>query len=217
MCNGYYGPNFGEPICGTCHSFLFPLNEPEQAITKLSDDEDSGNDEPPYNIADRERIEREDLAIVDENDNTPEEPEELFFPIPRPDPPRNLNQYVDLLSQAQAVDRNEGRIDSLPVEVLLTIFSHLDDISLWNVSEVCKQWKNILETHTSQNMWKKYTKERWPLLQQMIALPNWFKVSYKNFGFQNKNLKDFFPVLLFDNVLMFLSNMSDSNGIENSS
>lgn len=92
------------------------------------------------------------------------------------------------MSQAQAVDRIEGRIDSLPVEVLLTIFSHLDDISLWNVSEVCKQWKTILETHTSQNMWKRYTKERWPLLQQMTALPNWFNVSFNGIsGFLTNN------------------------------
>ena len=24
ICNGYYGPCFGEPVCATCHAFLFP-------------------------------------------------------------------------------------------------------------------------------------------------------------------------------------------------
>lgn len=24
FCNGYYGPCFGEPVCATCHAFLFP-------------------------------------------------------------------------------------------------------------------------------------------------------------------------------------------------
>ncbi|CAD6225312.1 GSCOCG00005615001-RA-CDS [Cotesia congregata] len=24
ICNGYYGPSFEEPVCATCHAFLFP-------------------------------------------------------------------------------------------------------------------------------------------------------------------------------------------------
>lgn len=49
VCNGYYAPSFGEPLCGTCHAFLFPVVAEEKRSTDLSDnDEDSGNDEPPY-------------------------------------------------------------------------------------------------------------------------------------------------------------------------
>ena len=22
-CNGYYGPSFGQPVCATCHAFLY--------------------------------------------------------------------------------------------------------------------------------------------------------------------------------------------------
>ena len=33
MCNGYYGNNFGQPVCTTCHLFLFSINLKE-------DDED---------------------------------------------------------------------------------------------------------------------------------------------------------------------------------
>lgn len=50
MCNGYYGPNFGEPVCLTCHAFLFPdyaATCPASFInSEKTDDSDSGNDEP---------------------------------------------------------------------------------------------------------------------------------------------------------------------------
>lgn len=48
VCNGYYGPNFGEPLCGPCHAFLYNAQRAEELLTELSDDEDSGNDEPPF-------------------------------------------------------------------------------------------------------------------------------------------------------------------------
>ena len=33
VCDGFYGPNFGQPVCSTCHMFLFPqdINLPEDA------------------------------------------------------------------------------------------------------------------------------------------------------------------------------------------
>lgn len=50
LCNGYYGPSFGEPVCVTCHAFLFP-DFPSYLPTSYfcsekTDDRDSGNDEP---------------------------------------------------------------------------------------------------------------------------------------------------------------------------
>lgn len=72
-------------------------------------------------------------------------------------------------------------ISELPVEVLLVIFSYLDDISLCNSSEVCKQWKNIVETHTPQSLWERYTKTRWPLYHQITRANNWFKVNFLRF------------------------------------
>ncbi|CAD7079893.1 unnamed protein product [Hermetia illucens] len=191
VCNGYYGPNFGEPICGTCHAFLYPTNpnEEQEFATELSDNEDSGNDEPPFTAADKERQEREEktdherdlpaLEIPGLLNNDPSEDDVVLvnerFPIrrPSPAPPRELSQYMELLSVPQNFDKSEMKITSLPVEVLISIFSYLDDISLWNVSEVCRQWKGILEMNTTQIMWRKYLKERWPLFQNLVEVPNW--------------------------------------------
>ncbi|XP_001845910.2 uncharacterized protein LOC6035786 [Culex quinquefasciatus] len=168
ICNGYYGPSYGEPLCGTCHAFIFPNHPNEEAqglVTEFSDDEDSGNDEPPENGSEAKDRDDEDGGGGGSADSDVERP--------RPSAPRNLNQYLDMLSQPRDSDECQQKICSLPVEVLLSIFSYLDDLSLWNVSEVCKQWKRILEVHTPQQMWKKYTKERWPLFQQISTIPNW--------------------------------------------
>lgn len=119
---------------------------------------------------------------------------------PEPEPPRNLRQYLTALTEMHEPISNETRqvnnktgkeavtvstskgklgdtISELPVEVLLVIFSYLDDISLCNSSEVCKQWKIIVETHTPQSLWERYTKTRWPLYNQITRANNWFKVN----------------------------------------
>lgn len=256
VCNGYYAPSFGEPLCGTCHAFLFPVIAEEKRLTDLSDnDEDSGNDEPPYkefrdaNAAfaiNRSGDGRND-EVDPENDDEPSnghpvemndanEPaaQILVTPMrrssndrfaiyenaflgdrPDPQPPRNLRQYLNALTEnhemanqnavrqpivineisieapavvgaaaaaaaaATAAGKPGNTMSALPVEVLLLIFSYLDDISLCRVGDVCKQWKNILEVHTPQSLWQRYTRMRWPLYHQITQTTNWFKV-FKN-------------------------------------
>lgn len=263
VCNGYYAPNFGEPLCGTCHAFLFPVME-EKRPTDISDnDEDSGNDEPPYNLmasASASRNERDADAptndgerrssSVDINDaavlagsshHTDEErvmnKENAFFgDRPEPDPPRNLRQYLNILTEPRddvgnnaSANENDQQsnatkepvnICSLPVEVLLSIFSYLDDLSLCNVGEVCKQWRKILEVHTPQSMWQKYTKQRWPLFRPITNVPNWFNVSvsiYITFNKLNFTYKNsaFLLDLLINDVVMFLSHLFNSNDTQN--
>ncbi|CAG0915781.1 unnamed protein product [Notodromas monacha] len=59
FCAGFYGPNFGEPVCATCHAFVYPRTpddelegfcESSSAACKPEDD-DSGNDEPDPDAA----------------------------------------------------------------------------------------------------------------------------------------------------------------------
>lgn len=212
--------------------------------TDLSDnDEDSGNDEPPYreSVAPIEQGLRpvdvpllrtpspprdediEEIPIVNEqiepvastsktNDRIAMYENAFLSDRPEPEPPRNLRQYLTALTEmhelnnhvnvqnhesrqvnnktakdAAALTTSKGKlgetISELPVEVLLVIFSYLDDISLCNSSEVCKQWKNIVETHIPQSLWERYTKTRWPLYHQITRANNWFKVNLFNFSF----------------------------------
>lgn len=199
-------------------------------------DEDSGNDEPPYKEGrdlnagfagyrngpngggepedGNENIDRPASPPTDADEPAAQIP---VAPIPRnandriaaiyenaflgdrpdPQPPRNLRQYLNALTENHEMNQNAIRqavnndvnneasastvkpgntIAALPVEVLLVIFSYLDDISLCHVGEVCKQWKNILEVHTPQTLWQRYTRTRWPLYHQITNTTNWFKV-----------------------------------------
>lgn len=219
VCNGFYGPNFGEPLCGTCHAFLFPVLEEKQTDDLSDNDEDSGNDEPPYQAVNGQRGDRNDNGVVapaavegvvaavengessrpqsdDEGESSKENASPSVndvlaneFAVKRPMPatPRDLRHYLNNLTEQQRAENNEQappaarngepfNICDFPVEVLLSIFTHLDDISLAMVGEVCKQWRKILEVHTPQTMWEKYTKERWPLYHQITAVPSWFSV-----------------------------------------
>lgn len=256
VCNGYYAPSFGEPLCGTCHAFLFPVAAEEKRSTDLSDnDEDSGNDEPPYKEAAANpparapvyrneqgpQVDSDEDIIVPPDDVQLQQPApQPLIPVastsrsndriaiyenaflndrPEPQPPRNLRQYLNALTEGtheanqnplrQPIIVNDinnevaaavvaaaaavaeataagtgagvtikpGTISSLPVEVLLVIFSYLDDISLCHVGEVCKQWKKILEVHTPQSLWQRATRTRWPLYHQITNTTNWFKVN----------------------------------------
>lgn len=229
-------------MCGTCHAFLQPVTE-EKYTTDLSDnDEDSGNDEPPYNVcvsvsnrnerdplaneADGSRraspiIRYEGIIVLNprEDDRIASKENAFFGDRPNPDPPRNLRQFLTALSEPRieagpsssgpanallaaanarrlangsgngggsGTDANDGiskrngevaDIFALPVEVLLTIFSYLDDLSLCNVGVVCKRWRKILDMYTPQTMWEKYTKQRWPLFRPVLGVSNWFNVS----------------------------------------
>ncbi|KAI8124979.1 hypothetical protein FF38_11105 [Lucilia cuprina] len=230
VCNGYYGPNFGEPLCGTCHAFLYNTEPAEELETTISDDEDSGNDEPPFKDKTEENddddepedevdeveedrdVNDEDVEdVVDdvelevdndmieipavevginmENDNAERAlPPALPLERPRPSAQPSLPQLMELLSEphvnasematgsgsAQALRPNN--ILSLPVEIMVIIFSYLDDMSMWKASEVCKQWQNIIAQNTSQQMWRKYFKERWPLFQSLVEVHDWMKL-----------------------------------------
>ncbi|XP_054744201.1 uncharacterized protein LOC129248605 [Anastrepha obliqua] len=233
VCNGYYGPNFDEPLCGTCHAFLYSTQAAEELETTISDDEDSGNDEPPFKDkqeVDEDEDDDDDVDDVVEDDvddeegvgmleagmgNAPamaaqemqvdnpallvaevdpprrslerdvERGNVVLLPIHRPRPiaPRSLPDFLQLLSERRANSHEAvahvaapNNILMLPVEIMIIIFSYLDDMSMWKASEVCKQWRSILEQNTSQLMWMRYLKERWPLFQCIVDVPNWLKL-----------------------------------------
>jgi hypothetical protein len=62
------------------------------------------------------------------------------------------------------------------VTVLLTVFSYLDDMSLWSVGNVCKRWRHLLRSHVAAEQWRIYTMQRWPLFKPLCSVQDWFKV-----------------------------------------
>lgn len=92
----------------------------------------------------------------------------------------SLSDRLEILSNHRHIEHepiNEpGLVDRLPPEVLLAIFSHLDDISLWSAANVCRRWCGLLSTHVTQLQWKQHVKLRWPLYKPIGRVKNWYKV-----------------------------------------
>ncbi|XP_077297520.1 modifier of rpr and grim, ubiquitously expressed [Arctopsyche grandis] len=186
LCNGYYGPNFGEPVCITCHAFLFPdyaSTFPTSCInSEKTDDGDSGNDEPSdlnYPAEKRLNISQNNIPLwlLDQNPNNNNHDDEIpvenniaayknmIFPHQLP----NIENRLEMLSNAQPNDQMEpGLVQKLPPEVLLCIFKYLDDLSLCSVSMVCRQWRHLLKAHVSDQNWSVYISRRWPLYRSLI-------------------------------------------------
>lgn len=77
--------------------------------------------------------------------------------------PRNENDQVE-----------SNVVDLLPPEVLMVIFSFLDDISLFAAGNVCRRWHQLLGSQTTPEQWFIYTRRRWPLFSPMIYITDWF-------------------------------------------
>ncbi|KAF3422775.1 hypothetical protein E2986_02376 [Frieseomelitta varia] len=292
FCNGYYGPCFGEPVCPTCHAFLFPndiglLQVP--IFSEKTDDEDSGNDEPtelyynherrasqqqqnsPQNatlnvsnvanipslncrIAQNSSLKNENILVMPKvhhsinanssknatvvtqnvqlpcnvhsdnvqnigngnNDTRHEDCKESVFnsasvadgslhnivPFQRVKELENRQHYhwnykvqnnigemskscnlserLEMLTNYKHVEcesiSEPGLMESLPPEVLLVVFSHLDDVSLWSAANVCRRWCGLLSTHVTSQQWQQNVKLRWPLYKPIGNVKNWYKV-----------------------------------------
>lgn len=94
--------------------------------------------------------------------------------------PRTLAERVEVLSNHRHHEHepiNEpGLVERLPPEVLLAVFSHLDDVSLWSAANVCRRWNGLLLTHVPPQQWQQHVKHRWPLYKAIGHVENWYKV-----------------------------------------
>ncbi|XP_074111492.1 modifier of rpr and grim, ubiquitously expressed [Cotesia typhae] len=233
ICNGYYGPSFEEPVCATCHAFLFPDEigiRPVPVFSEKTDDEDSGNDEPTdlyYNPERRVSQPQRARSEAHSSSDNQEKPllkvsidPEIFNHLHGPGPsnrvfeaiklyrsedastsndpnsldlsalslhniidaikPRTLAERVEVLSNHRHHEHepiNEpGLVERLPPEVLLAVFSHLDDVSLWSAANVCRRWNGLLLTHVPPQQWQQHVKHRWPLYKAIGHVENWYKV-----------------------------------------
>ena len=150
-CNGYYGPCFSEPVCATCHAFLYASSLEQEIQLGLSeeqpesDDCDSGNDEP----SDYFPLERRPSFSLTPKQDLEDGAAPPLVPVPalsrRVSPSIQLESLAErllLLEEPQLTPGTrpapEGLVCSLPPEVTLNIFIYLDDISLYAVGNVCR-------------------------------------------------------------------------------
>jgi len=183
-CNGYYGPCFSLPVCATCHAFLYASSLEHEIQLQLlseehseSDDCDSGNDEPSDFLLER----RPSFSLTPKLPAGDDSDAESLAPLAlsgrqSPPPPQfeSLAERLALLEQPQPARPEDGLVDSLPPEILLVIFCHLDDISLFAVGNVCRKWRRLLTVNSAQSQWQAFTRRRWPLFDPIVIIPDWF-------------------------------------------
>ncbi|KFM73644.1 hypothetical protein X975_06563, partial [Stegodyphus mimosarum] len=159
-CCGFYGPNYGQPFCVTCHAFLYPedVDVPDGGVVyqEKSDSDDSGNEEPSDFYETLQQRRERPPAILRQ---------------PKID---KLSECISALTSPKRKEVfEEGLMENLPSEVLTVIFSFLDDFSLWNCSQVCKRWSNVIEANNSEEKWRQYTRVRWQLFKPSFIVPCW--------------------------------------------
>ncbi|XP_044741040.1 putative ubiquitin-conjugating enzyme E2 38 isoform X2 [Chrysoperla carnea] len=194
FCNGFYSPSYGEPVCSICHAFLFPdFLETHVNVffqTQEIDDGDSGNDEPtdpyysaesrehknnnvPEVLVDLDAVELPPPSVSDENSSTPVD----IIALP------TVEEQLERMSTLQITSKNSNGfvsdITCLPPEVMLTVLSYLDELSLWSVGNVCRQWRKLLDLYMHPSNWGKYTVRRWPLFKPFNKIEDWFE-TYSN-------------------------------------
>ncbi|XP_013162577.1 PREDICTED: uncharacterized protein LOC106114047 [Papilio xuthus] len=213
VCNGYYGPSFGEPVCVTCHAFLFPdfpsYLPSSYFCSEKTDDGDSGNDEPSdLNFQLDRRLNRvcafpswcyrnsldSETSPEDETSRTstsgpgasrsisegsgsgmPLGPIDIAARAPPPQPP-SLARSLQALSTPRLPDNlAPGLVEHLPSEVLLCIFSYLDDLSLCACACVCARWWRLVRAHVPPPRWAAFTMQRWPLFRPVLPNLDWHK------------------------------------------
>lgn len=104
----------------------------------------------------------------------------MYDNVGEPSRPYNLSERLEILSNHKHIEHepiNEpGLVERLPPEVLLAIFSYLDDISLWLAANVCRRWCGLVSTHVTQSQWEQHVKLRWPLYKPIGCIKDWYKV-----------------------------------------
>ncbi|BFZ19510.1 hypothetical protein BsWGS_22550 [Bradybaena similaris] len=169
MCSGFYGKNFGQPVCTTCHLFLFSVDLKEdgeegdnRVYNEKVDSDDSGTEEPG--------VEADFYASREIQDR------EVYHQARRPARHKadRLTERINALTIPREQDAvPPGLIESLPPEVLLLVFKNLDDISLWVAGNVCTRWRQILDGEITQSQWKHFIQLRWPLFQPQYKILCW--------------------------------------------
>ncbi|EFA11317.1 uncharacterized protein morgue [Tribolium castaneum] len=162
-CNGYYGPCFDDPVCSTCHAFLYPNTAPimdRPSTFQRSSDSDSGNDEP----------------VDNSQESMPNVPlYEDFVGKMAPVRVDTLTKEIQRLSNVthHVTDLN---LELFPPEVLMHMFKYLDEISLWSIGQVCSRWREILFMCVKLERWRDFVRLRWPLLPLYDYEQDWYEL-----------------------------------------
>ena len=156
-CEAENDANSSLLICEFCHAFLYA------ELTQLDGDSgDSGNEDIDSVGSDATS------NILDEISDQSARHEQDFLL-------KQLSMYqVYPVNSNFSHNGKLNELDSLPNEVLQTIFTYLDDLSKWACSKVNSRWKGVVNNMHVDGDWKNFIAKRWPLFN-----PQYRVLSYR--------------------------------------
>ncbi|TGZ57754.1 hypothetical protein CRM22_009832 [Opisthorchis felineus] len=203
FCNGYYDFGSEQPVCSTCHAFVYEFCSTSMTESLMLDKKeasnDSGNEEPErgsdfYSTTDwydaSESVEFPsstnggmNMHLVDvENVGLPQS-HVLQRPCPLRQQQKSQQQHQFLNSpsfipmcyhkRSTKHPQRYPSLDDLPTEILLHIFGLLDDISLWTMRQVSRRCRQIIDEEVSDQEWCEFVHVRWPLFTPQHRVTSW--------------------------------------------
>jgi hypothetical protein len=85
--------------------------------------------------------------------------------------------FIDKLPPEGKYPNNKFKFDFLKFSgfaVLLVVFNYLDDLSMCAASRVNRRWRRLLEARVTNDQWRLYTKNRWPLFNPLFDIDDWY-------------------------------------------
>lgn len=149
-CNGFYDSTNEQPVCCTCHAFVYDYATEGSLSSIISPSEkeasnDSGTEEPDssfsFHYQNQSRIYRLSAAAIS--------------------------------IQPALVSKNHSTLEKLPTEVLIKIFEYLDDLATWSLRLVSTRLRSIIDNEVSEKRWADFVTYRWPIFVPYCRISSW--------------------------------------------
>lgn len=170
QCKGFYGRNFGGPMCGPCHNFFIDSYQRNYTNKRFRKRKQVLQRQPGQILETLSLKPRLTSISVAKNVTTNKQ---MLREI--------LKQYLKKnVRKTKTSNKKSVDVSILPAEIVRKIFSYLDDSTMLTIGKVCKHLKQISESDSKQ--WEYFTKKRWPLfrlIETADGRTDWYKVRLK--------------------------------------
>ncbi|KAF5398576.1 Ubiquitin conjugating enzyme morgue [Paragonimus heterotremus] len=199
FCNGYYDFGSEQPVCSTCHAFLYEFCSASMTeglmLDKKEASNDSGNEEPErgsdlylptdwydatefpdYPIQPNSVGAQHGMVLLPRSHSANSRSQVRLCPLRQQQ--QQLHAVSNPTTKSISGSLHNGQqvfpsLDDLPTEILLHIFRHLDDISLWTLRQVSPRCRQVVDEEISDQDWFEYVQLRWPLFTPHVRITSW--------------------------------------------
>lgn len=197
FCNGFYDFGSEQPVCSTCHAFVYEFSTDSLTDCTSTDEKeasnDSGNEEPekasdlfpltvsqenlfPYSSCPQASSctfnSSHNRGHCGKGHRLPPKWCTLHNPSGAITPPIHRIPGDAASSDNQAL-LSSVSFESLPTEVLLRIFNYVDDMGLWSLRLSSERCRIVIDNEVPDERWATFVEHRWPLFAPHHRISSW--------------------------------------------